>query len=194
MMLGRHAAWGLACAVILTMASESLAAQRLEVGGAVGLAMPIREFHGVANIGLEEAAMVKFQPGTAPVSIRLDFIHARFGGRAAPGLIFPRTRTTGVAGGAEYDFDGGEESRWRGWAFGGLGAFYTIADQGTPEIPPFGRTYFGIQAGIGGAYRMGLLNPFVELRYATIYRSNAKVKTLPLLIGIRLGRRASDLY
>lgn len=194
MMLGRHLAWGFACTVMLTVTVGPLAAQRLEFGAGVGFAMPIREFHRIASMGLEEAAMIKFQPGSAPVSIRFDLIHARYAGRAAPGLIYPRTRTTGVSGGAEYDFGGGDESRWRGWVFGGVGGFYTIADQGTPEIPPFGRTYFGIQAGVGGGYRMGLFNPFLELRYATIYRSNAKVKSLPLLIGFRLGRRASDLY
>ena len=96
MVLGRHAAWGLACAVMVTAMGAPLAAQRFEVGGAVGLALPIRDFHAAANIGLEEAAMVKFQPGNAPVSIRLDLTHAQFGGRAAPGFIYPRTRATGM--------------------------------------------------------------------------------------------------
>jgi hypothetical protein len=121
MMLGRHALRGLAGAVLIIVLAAPLAAQRFEVGGAVGPALPIRDFHRVASLGLEEAGIVKFQPGNAPVSIRLDVTHAHFSGRAAPGFIYPRTRVTGVAAGAEYDFDGGDESPWRGWVSGGIG-------------------------------------------------------------------------
>lgn len=195
MKLGRRAILGLACTVAAAASAlpVALAAQRFEVGAAAGFALPLREFHAWGKVGLEEAVTVKWQPGNAPISIRLDLTHAEFQGRPAPAFIFPRTRVTGVAGGAEYDF-GADASRWRGWAFGGVGAYYTIADQGTPEIPPFGRTYFGVQAGLGGAYGMGLFNPFIEVRYATVYRSNATVRTLPLLIGIRLGRRTNYVY
>jgi hypothetical protein len=51
-------------------------------------------------------------------------------------------------------------------------------------------TYVGLKLGFAAAYRMGLLNPFVELQYLTVFRSNAAVKTIPLLIGFRLGRRS----
>jgi len=37
---------------------------------------------------------------------------------------------------------------------------------------------------------MGLLNPFIEFRYLLVFRSNSAVKTFPLLIGIRFGRRS----
>lgn len=193
MTLGRQAILGLACTIGISAMPAPLAAQRFEVGAAAGFALPLREFHPWGKVGLEEAVTIKLQPGSAPVAVRLDLSHAEFQGRPAPGFIFPRTRVTGVSGGAEYDF-GGEESRWRGWGFGGIGAYYTVDDQGTPEIAPYGRTYFGVQAGLGGAYRMGLLNPFIEVRYATVYRSRAAVRTLPLLIGIRLGRRTNYLY
>jgi hypothetical protein len=37
---------------------------------------------------------------------------------------------------------------------------------------------------------MGALSPFVELQYLDVFRSNAAVKSFPLLIGFRLGRRS----
>jgi hypothetical protein len=194
MRLGRHAGRALGFAVAAAVIVPPLQAQRFELGTAVGFALPLREFRVGSKIGLEEAVTVKLRPGVAPVAIRLDLTHAAFGGRSAPTFIYPRTRVTGLAGSAEYDFDGAEESRWRAWGFGGVGAYYTIADQGTPEIPPFGRTYFGIQFGVGGAYRMGLLNPFIELQYVTVYGSRSHVRTLPFLIGLRFGRRTYDDY
>jgi hypothetical protein len=194
MKLGRPAGRGLGCAVVAAVIAAPLWAQRLELGAAAGFALPLREFRVGSKPGLEEALTLKLRPGTAPVAIRLDLTHAEFRGRPAPSFVYPRTRVTGLAGSAEYDFDGSEESRWRGWAFGGIGAYYTIADRGSPEILPFGRTYFGVQFGVGGSYRMGLLNPFVELQYVTVYRSRANVRSLPLLIGIRLGRRPYDQY
>ena len=173
-----------------SLAAAPLVAQRFEAGFGAGLALPLREFKVGSKLGLEEMVTLKYQPGEAPVAIRLDVTHAEFRGRAAPTFVYPRTRFTALAASAEYDFDGGEESRWRGWGFGGLGAYYTVADRGSPEIPPFGRTYIGVQFGFGGAYRMGLLNPFVELQYVSVFRSKAAVKTIPLLIGFRLGRKS----
>jgi hypothetical protein len=167
-----------------------LQGQRLEVGFGVGPALPIREFHLGAKLGFGGEATLKYQLGERPVAIRLDAMHLEFRGKPTRSFVYPRTRVTGVALGAEYDFDGGEQSRWRGWAFGGLGGYYTVIDKGSPEITPFGRTYFGLKLGFAAAYRMGLLNPFVELQYLTVLRSNAAVKTIPLLIGFRLGRRA----
>jgi hypothetical protein len=180
--------------LLLGLAPAPLAAQRFEVGVGAGFALPLREFRVGSKPGLEQELTLKLQPGQSPVSIRVDLTHAAFAGRAAPTFIYPRTRVTALAGSAEYDFNGEEESRWRGWAFGGIGAYYTVADQGTPQILPFGRTYFGVQFGIGGAYRMGSLNPFIELQYVTVFRSKANVRTLPLLIGIRVGHRRYSGY
>lgn len=194
MTLGRCARRALGFAMIAAATGAPVRAQRFEFGAAAGLALPLREFRTSSAIGLQEAVTLKLTPGAAPVAIRLDLTHAAFGGREASTFTYPRTRVTALAGSAEYDFDGGEESRWRGWAFGGLGAYYTVADQGTPQIPSFGRTYFGVQFGVGGAYRMGLLNPFIELQYVTVYGSRSHVRTLPFLIGLRFGRRPYDEY
>ncbi len=180
----------LAAGVALScLAAAPVRAQGLEVGVGAGPALPIRQFHQSARVGLMETGNIKLQFGEHPVALRLDLAHAEYGGRATRSFIYPRTRFTGVTANAEYDFDAGETSRWRGWGFGGLGGWYTIADRGVPEVPAFGRTYLGLQAGLGGAYRMGLINPFVEFRYVLVFRSNAAVKTFPLLIGIRFGRR-----
>ena len=178
---------GVALACLVT---GSLRAQRLEVGIGAGPALPIRQFHETSRVGLMETGNIKLQLGEHPVALRLDAVHGEFAGRATRSFIYPRTRVTGVSANAEYDFDGGEGSRWRGWGFGGLGGSYTITDRGVPEFPTFGRTYLGLQGGVGGAYRMGLLNPFIEFRYLLVFRSNSAVKTFPLLIGIRFGRRS----
>ena len=65
-----------------------------------------------------------------------------------------------------------------------------MIDKGSPEITPFGRTYLGARFGFAASYRMGALSPFVELQYLDVFRSNAAVKSFPLLIGFRLGRRS----
>lgn len=186
MELGRTA--GLAIA--FGLAAAPLQGQRFEVGLGAGLALPIREFRVGAKLGVGGEAALKYQLGERPVAIRFDAMHLEFRGKPTRSFVYPRTRVTGLALGAEYDFDGGEESRWRGWAFGGLGGYYTVVDKGSPEIMPFGRTYVGLKLGFAAAYRMGLLNPFVQLQYLTVFRSNAAVKTIPLLIGFRLGRRS----
>jgi hypothetical protein len=186
MELGRTA--GLMVAIAL--AAAPLAAQQLEVGFGVGVAMPLREFRAGAKIGSGGQATLKYQLGEHPVALRLDASYLEFRGKPTRSFVYPRTRVTGLALSAEYDFDGGEESRWRGWGFGGLGGYFTEIDRGSPEIPPFGRTYLGLHFGIAASYRMGLLNPFAELQYLTVFRSNAQVKAIPLLIGFRLGRRS----
>jgi hypothetical protein len=186
MELGRTA--GLVVAIGL--AAMPLAAQRMEFGLGVGVAMPLRNFRTGAKIGSGGEAMFKYQIGEHPVAIRLDATYLEFRGKATRSFVYPRTRVQGIGVSAEYDFDGGEESRWRGWAFGGFGGYFTEIDRGSPEIPPFGRTYVGLHFGIAGSYRMGLLNPFAELQYLTVFRSNAAVKAIPLLIGFRLGRRS----
>ena len=172
------------------LGAAPLAAQRVEVGLGAGLALPIREFHVGAKLGVGGEATFKYQPGERPIAIRLDAMHLEFRGKATRSFVYPRTRVTGAGLAAEYDFDGGEESRWRGWVFGGLGAYYTVIDRGSPEITPFGRTYLGVRFGFAASYRMGALSPFAELQYLDVFRSNAAVKTFPLLIGFRIGRRS----
>ena len=186
MELGRTA--GLVVAIGL--AAAPLAAQRVELGLGAGPALPIREFHLGAKLGVGGQATFKYQPWEGPVAIRVDAMHLEFRGKPTRSFVYPRTRVTGAGLGAEYDFDGGEESRWRGWVLGGIGAYYTVIDQGAPEIPAFGRTYVGFKLGFAASYRMGGISPFVELQYLDVLRSNAAVKTLPLLVGLRLGRRS----
>jgi len=186
MELGRTA--GLVVAIAL--AAAPLEAQRVEIGLGAGIALPIREFHIGAKLGAGGEATLKYQPGEGPIAIRVDAMHLEFRGKPTRSFVYPRTRVTGAGLGAEYNFDGGEESRWRGWAFGGVGAYYTVVDKGSPEIIPFGRTYVGFKLGFAASYRMGGLSPFLELQYLDVLRSNAAVKTIPLLIGFRIGRRS----
>ncbi len=167
-------------------------AQRLELGFGAGLALPLHEFKVGSKLGVAGLATLKYRIGEGPVAVRLDAEYAEFRGKAAPTFVYPRRRIRGLSGSAEYDFYAAEPSRWRGWGFGGIGAYYDEADRGSPEIAPFGRTYLGVQFGLGGAYRMGLVSPFVELRYQAVFHPGAQVRMIPLRFGVRFGRYTSD--
>jgi hypothetical protein len=180
-----------ALSVALTLLVVAVpAAAQVEIGVGAGLAYPGRDFGATAKLGTIAIASVMYRIGEGPVALRLDGEYAELQGKDAPTFVYPRHRVRAMRLSGEYEYDGSdEESRWRAWGFGGIGAFYDEVDRGVPEIPPFGRTHFGLQFGLGGAYKVGALKPFVELQYQTILERGINTKIFPLTVGVRLWGR-----
>lgn len=175
----------------LLLGGSALAGQAVAVSVGAGFAHPVRSFKPEVKEGTFALGAVTISPRSWPVGIRLEAVYAEFRGRDAGTFVFPRHRIEAVRASVEYTFvsDQPHPSPLRGWAFGGLGAYYDKTDRGQPEAPLFGRTYPGLVVGVGVAYKFGLVTPFFEAEYNSVWRSGPDDKYFPLLLGVRFGGR-----
>ncbi len=174
-------------AVGVVLMARPLSGQGTSFAVGAGIAIPARTFKVAVKPGGFGLVSLKFTPGSLPFGIRVDGEYMELRGKQARGFTYPRHRIRGLRVSADYQLEAPEDSPWRGWVFGGFGAYYDELDRGVPAVTLYGRTHPGAQVGVGAGLKMGGIEPFLEIQYQTVWVPGVDDKTFPIMFGVKFG-------
>jgi len=155
------------------------------VGG--GIAIPLKTFRELSKTGLVGQVGVEFMPsGQIPVGFRVNAVYEHLDGKPPLGLLNHDRRLIGGIAELLLHVPLDEHTRWDPYVFAG-GGFY---HQSLTDLPgnPSG-THVAFQGGLGLAAGIGALRPFLEVQAQSVFLDGPNVKTVPIVVGVRIGRR-----
>jgi hypothetical protein len=182
-------------AVLASLVAAPLSAQfsdndvyrRLDFSVGGGVAIPFKEFRDISKVGfLGQVGLEYMLMPRYPVAVRINGTFEQLDGKEPLGLLSHDRRIIGGSGSLLLHVPLDEHSLWDPYVFAGIGWFHQALTDlaGSPS-----GTHFGFHGGIGVAEGIGSLRPFLELQFQSIFLDGPNVKTVPIVIGVRLGRR-----
>jgi hypothetical protein len=170
------------CALGLLMPLAGAQAQRPQFSLGAGAGIPLGAYDDVVKLGWQATGAVSFAPRSLPVGIQIDASYAQFSDETP--FDIKNQLVYGTAN-ARYQFESGENTRWRPYLIGGLG-IYNSRDTGSDALEG-SATKLGVNAGAGFDFKAGSAALFLEGRFHNVFSDGPNVKFFPVTLGIRLG-------
>jgi hypothetical protein len=176
---------GLAMLLVTSAArAQDASGTAVEFGVGGGLSLPLGDFDDAFKMGWHGTALVSIVPATIPVGFQIDGTFSRFSDDSP--LDVKQQMIYGT-GNIVYNFQTGEDSRFRPYLIGG-GGVYNVDFKGDDVSSAIESvTKFGINAGAGFNFSAGSAGLFVEGRFHDVFTEGSNVKFIPITVGVRFG-------
>lgn len=181
---------------MLLLGVPALHAQGVEFGIGGGVGIPLSDYDDSAEFGWHGLAELSFVPEGWPIGFQFDGSYQQFS--------FDEDQFIGVEGLKErfimgtgnivFKFKTSEESTFRPYLIGGVGAYNhkLTASDDPGEILDEGQTDFGLNVGAGFDIKAGGAGLFIEGRFHNVYTggegdTDPDRQFIPITLGIRFG-------
>ena len=146
----------------------------VQVGVALGGAIPMSDFGKSFNSGFNLTGTVGINPVGLPVGFRVDAAYNQFG---AKGITNVKAKIAGVSGNVLVSMAGVGIAPY---AIGGVG-YYRVSSSATGTVAS---NHFGFNAGAGLDVPLSGFTTFVEARYNRISESGGSTTFVPVTVGV----------
>jgi hypothetical protein len=182
---------GLSLLISITASRESIAQKTFALGVGGGTAIPAGKLSNAQNTGYNAVVVLAIGTADLPIGIRIDGIYNNFPHPSLPPVAFAglgsvasssNLRIMGVLGNIIYTFPG---SSAKPYVVVGGGLYNLKADAAGAKSA----NNFGFNAGLGATFGLGPITAFLESRYNTISRAEARggvVQFIPVTLGVIL--------
>jgi hypothetical protein len=180
---------GLSLLISIVLSTESIGQKTFSHGVGGGAAIPAGKLSNAQITGYNAAVVLAIGVADLPIGIRIDGIFNNFPHPSAPTVAFAglgsvasssNLRVMGVLGNVVYAFPG---STAKPYVVIGGGLYNLKADASGAKSA----NNFGFNAGLGATFGLGPITAFLESRYNTISRAEAKggvVQFIPITLGV----------
>ncbi len=176
---------GTALLVSLTFSPSALGQKTYALGIGGGAAIPAGKLSNAQNTGYNGVVALAIGVAELPIGVRFDGIYNNFlrNNRLSPGGSGPisyNLRVMGALGNLIYAFPG---TSVKPYIIVGGGLYYTRPDTASAKS----ENDFGFNAGFGATFRVGPFATFLESRYHSIARKDAKggvMQFVPITVGL----------
>jgi len=148
----------------------------VQVGVALGGAIPMSDFGKSFNSGFNLTGTVGINPVGLPVGFRVDAAYNQFG---AKGITNVKAKIAGVSGNVLVSMAGVGIAPY---AIGGVG-YYRVSSSAT-GTGTAASNHFGFNAGAGLNLPLSGFTTFVEARYNRISESGGSTSFVPVTVGV----------
>ena len=148
----------------------------VQVGVALGGAIPMSDFGKSFNSGFNLTGTVGINPVGLPVGFRVDAAYNQFG---AKGITNVKAKIAGVSGNVLVSMAGVGIAPY---AIGGVG-YYRVSSSAT-GTGSAASNHFGFNAGAGLDISLSGFTTFIEARYNRISESGGSTSFVPVTVGV----------
>ena len=148
----------------------------VQVGVALGGAIPMSDFGKSFNSGFNLTGTVGINPVGLPVGFRVDAAYNQFG---AKGITNVKAKIAGVSGNVLVSMAGVGIAPY---AIGGVG-YYRVSSSAT-GTGTAASNHFGFNAGAGLDVPLSGFTTFIEARYNRISESGGSTSFVPVTVGV----------
>jgi hypothetical protein len=155
------------------------------VGG--GIAIPLKTFRALSKTGLVGQVGVEFMLSRQiPLAVRVNAAYEQLNGKPPLGLEHHDRRLIGGVAELLLHVPLDPNTPWDPYVFAGGGFYHqSLTDlSGNPS-----GTHIAFQGGLGFAGGIGAIRPFLEVQVQSVFLNGSNVKTVPIVVGVRIGRR-----
>ena len=147
----------------------------VQVGVAVGGAVPLSDFGKSFNTGFNVTGMMGINVPLLPVGFRIDAAYNQFG---AKGTSNVNAKIAGVSGNVVFSIPGAVIVS--PYLIGGLG-YYRVSSSATGSVAS---NNFGFNAGAGIKIPLVVFATFVEARYTRVSETGGSTSFVPVTVGV----------
>jgi hypothetical protein len=168
MALAMFAAAGAANAQVATVLKP------IQVGVALGGAIPLSDFGNGFNTGFNLTGTVGINPAGLPVGFRIDAAYNQFGSKGTTNV---NAKIAGVSGNVVLTMAGAQMAPY---LIGGVG-YYRVSSSLTGTVAS---NNFGFNAGAGLQIPLSGFATFIEARYNRISENGGSTSFVPVTVGV----------
>ncbi len=147
----------------------------VQVGVAVGGAVPLSDFGKSFNTGFNVTGMMGINVPLLPVGFRIEAAYNQFG---AKGTSNVNAKIAGVSGNVVFSIPGAVIVS--PYLIGGLG-YYRVSSSATGSVAS---NNFGFNAGAGIKIPLVVFATFVEARYTRVSETGGSTSFVPVTVGV----------
>ena len=171
-----------AVAVIALLAAAGTASAQVatilkpvQIGVAVGGALPLSDFGKSFNSGFNVTGTMAINVPLLPVGFRIDAAYNQFGAKGTSNI---NAKIAGVSGNAVFSVPGAVIVS--PYLIGGVG-YYRVSSSATGSVAA---NDFGFNVGAGVKVPLVVFSTFIEARYTRVSESGGSMSFVPVTVGV----------